>query len=46
MNAGNGTLIDVVISNRRGRDRRVEDMTERVELLLTRFKGYLIAEDY
>lgn len=44
--AGNGTLIDVVISNRRGRDRRVEDMTERVELLLTRFKGYLIAEDY
>ena len=43
---GYGTLIDVVIRSRKGRDRRIEENVERAELLLKSLKAYLIAEDY
>lgn len=42
---GFGTLIDVTIHGRRGRDRRLEDIIERAEALFKRLKAYLIAED-
>ena len=43
---GFGTLIDVAISGRRGRDRRLEDVIESAEQLLKSLKAYLIAEEY
>lgn len=43
---GFGTLIDVTISGKRGRDRRLEDVVDCAEQLLKSLKAYLIAEDY
>jgi len=42
---GLGTLIDVEILQKRSRERRVDDMTERAHLLLKNFKSYLMADD-
>jgi hypothetical protein len=43
---GHGTLIDVKIAARRGRDRRIEEVADRAEYLLKSLKSYLIAEEY
>ncbi len=42
---GVGTLIDVEIRQKRGRERRKDDMTDRAHLLLKNFKSYLMADD-
>jgi hypothetical protein len=43
---GHGTLIDVKIAARRGRDRRIEEVADRAEYLFKSLKSYLIAEEY
>ena len=42
---GYGTVIDVLITGVRGRDRRLEDIVERAEVLFKSLKSYLIAEE-
>ena len=43
---GSGTLVEVVLTSRRGRDRRLEDLVERADFLVNSLKAYLMAEDY
>lgn len=42
---GYGTLIDVRITARRGRDRRMEEVSDRADRFLKSLKSYLIAEE-
>lgn len=42
---GFGTLIDVAILYQGHRERRMDDVSERAEFLMTRFRSYLMAED-
>lgn len=42
---GEGTLLDVKITTRNGRDRRLDEVTDRAAYLLMNFKSYVLAEE-